>query len=194
MEGLDAPSCEQRDYFALAGELERMRDLGEMSVRDLKRRHIFRTESTAFCLQWDPPISSIPIATAAEMSQIPNLEKAIKTFYATNGRARRGGMILDIFGGYDIDVDDEHLNFTEIKVWTSMRVQTTPARRPGANQSHVVYAHPPLTSNHEQNKLLAKSVGSIQQASKWKHGRYNHCIFKNDMNMEWNGKVDLRCK
>lgn len=171
VENLHGPKRDDHtDYFAVLCGLDHI----SPSIAARSRNRTFSVQPfTALHLNRDPDVSSISVAQAASIYDIPDLASAIKDYFAsTEHRANRNGPALQRRASSDTDISN--LPFDRVRVWHNIKAQTMSLMEPGKT-------HRPQTICSEP-----KFTG------KWPCGRYDCALFINDMAESFEGRASLR--
>ncbi|KAJ7065071.1 hypothetical protein C8F01DRAFT_983641 [Mycena amicta] len=121
------------------------------------------THSTAFLLNRRPTIPKISIEDAAHMYGIADLRAAI-------GDYLEGQNAQPIIGGRRRNRPDCHLPFTDLELWSSLRLQNKSPHTSIPLPSQLVFAQPPCID------------------STWPTGRYDAVLLSNDPQTVWPGQ------
>lgn len=163
---------EHRDLFRV---VESLRYSNE-SAKHLNRIHTFQpTSFTVVHLNRDPSISSISITEAAARFDLPDLREALEEhfyFRLLENTPQHDSPFARKNVPSRVNREDI-LNFENIRVWFSLRVQTKSLLQPG-----------------RVNK--AASISAEPASEVWPLGRHDCALFINDMKESFDGRATLQ--
>jgi hypothetical protein len=173
------------DFFKLVEALQN-------SDRPYKYRKRVRTfiasPFTAIHHNRDASIPCIMIEDAMEQFHLPDLKAAISEYYHIVSKSDITNLdrTSPAISRWPLHQPPEVvLDFTHIRIWFSMRVQTKSILKPGnVNKPATIFASPPPLPQERNH--------STHHKNSWPVGRYDCALFINNMAEPFLGKVNLQ--